>query len=124
LNCSPSTVLKWGVKFNWYERAREYDLWRDQQAQEEIVRQRLAMRQRQVRQGVAMQSVAAHALSQLMDRIKSGLLVHLEPHELSRLMEVGAKMERVALGEGRENRPLRIEVEFFIDDGEEQRLSH
>ena len=116
LHCNGSNVRRWARLWNWYARAHEWDVRRDQAAQEAQIRERRRMAERQARTGMEMQDLAAQGLRELLSRLDRKAPLNLSPRDIARLMEVGAKLERTARGEEAEDRPTTIEANFFKDE--------
>ena len=61
--------------------------------------QRTQMRKRHASIGLRMQAVALRALEELEQKIAAGQPLNLSAHDARTLLDSGAKLERVALGE-------------------------
>jgi hypothetical protein len=89
-----SSVFDWKERFNWLDRAIAYDDWMEERTRRENEQQRLEMAKRQAALGKRMQEKAKLALE----------TVPIETiGDVARLVDVGVKVERLALGETTEN---------------------
>jgi hypothetical protein len=118
LNCSLPNITRWSGRFRWSERAIAFDAHMDQKHRDELARERLAMRTRQAAAGHAMQTIAAHAIRELQQKIEMKLPLGMSVGEISQLMAEGSKLERAALGEDAENRFTQIVVNLGDADDE------
>jgi hypothetical protein len=110
-DCSVSNVSRWCVVHRWRDRAFAFDADRDEKEREQLARDRMAMRRRHLKLALTMQSIAAHGLQELQEKIKQGLPLNMTAGESNALMDAGVKLERVTLGgEGRESRYTKIVV--------------
>ena len=111
LLCSSQNVRRWATKHDWYNRARAWDIYQDQIAQEAQIRERRAMAERIARSGMEMQELALAQMKKLRDRLENGkpdptdpegkrrIYPELTPYQIARMYEVGVKSERVGRGE-------------------------
>jgi hypothetical protein len=109
-------------RWNWYTRAREWDIHQDQIAQEAQVRERRRMAERQARMGVMFQAIAEMEMAKLRQKLEKGVIIandqgqtkvvdyNLKPYEIARLAEVGSLLERQARGEKDDEQVAKIEV--------------
>jgi hypothetical protein len=110
LQCSGANVRRWALQWNWADRVWAYDSYLDEQDRSEQVRERREMRKRQAHLGVTMQSIAAQGLKELQDRMQQKLPLNLEPSDIARMMDVGARLERGARGEDTAHMYTNIQV--------------
>jgi hypothetical protein len=110
--CSDTNIRQWAVRWSWAERVEAYDRHLDQIDREEQVRARREMRRRQAQIGVQLQSLAMHGAATLQKQVDNKLPLHLEPGEIARLCDVGAKLERAARGEDSASEFSEITVVF------------
>jgi hypothetical protein len=82
----------------------------DQKHRDELARDRIAMRTRQASAGHAMQTIAAHAIRELQQKIEQKLPLNMTVGEIAQFMAEGSRIERQALGEDAENRFTQIVV--------------
>jgi hypothetical protein len=108
--CSVSNISRWCVLHNWRERAFAFDTDRDEKEREQLARDRMAMRRRHLQLALSMQSIAAHGLQELQEKIRQKLPLNMSAGESNALMDAGVKLERATLGEGRESRYTKIIV--------------
>lgn len=85
----------------WAERVRLYDAHVDAKAREAFEEQRKKMARRQAQLGQKMQTVAQAKIEQIGSDPKQ--LEALEPRDAIKMAEVGAKIERAAMGENDDN---------------------
>lgn len=110
-DCSVSNVSRWCVLHRWRDRAFAFDADRDEKEREQLARDRMAMRRRHLKLALSMQSIAAHGLQELQEKIRQGLPLNMTAGESNALMDAGVKLERVTLGgEGRESKYTKIVV--------------
>jgi hypothetical protein len=98
--CSRQNVWRWSFRWRWEERVGAFDVDRDRQHREEMARARTEMDKRHLKIGMAMQSIGAHALAELQQRLEMKLPLNLSVDEARGLLEAGAKMERSVHGPG------------------------
>jgi len=103
LTCSKQNVWKWSVRWRWEERAGAFDIHQDQLHQRQMARDRMEMNRRHVKLGVVLQSIGAHALAELQQRVEQKLALNLSATEAKELIETGAKIERAAHGPDHED---------------------
>lgn len=108
--CSRQNVWRWSFRWRWEERVSCFDVDRDRRHREEMARQRTEMDKRHLKIGMLMQSVGAHALAELQQRVEMRLPLNLSADEARGLLEAGAKMERSVHGPGHESRYTAINV--------------
>ena len=100
LACSRANVTRWSTRWRWQERAHAFDLYQDRIEQEALTRERIGMRKRLVKDGVAMQLAASDGLSKLKEHInRKKKPLRLSASDIARLAEVGVKLERCGRGE-------------------------
>ena len=111
---SRSTLTRYSMEFTWVDRAAAWDREQDRQAQKAQLAEIKKMRKTHADLGSAMLVKAAKALKRIPDdEIKAG--------DISRMVEVGSKLERIARGdvgeviEEREGESLPV-VTFYIPD--------
>ncbi len=106
---SVSLILRWSSKWNWVDRARDYDneLRRQKlRAEKEAYRK---MKQRHIGMAIQLQQKAFDALKKLNPE-------DLSPKEIREFLKLGAELERMnmALAEQEENRENNDEVTVDI----------
>ncbi len=128
LHCNGSNIRRWATKWNWYERAREWDIHQDRIAQEVQVGERRKMAERQASIGMQFQSVAAMELGKLRQKLENGVLdektgktieFSLSAREIAKLAEMGSELERRSRGENEEDPGRTYQIIFGnapIDD--------
>jgi hypothetical protein len=92
------------------ERVAAFDVEQDRRHREKMARDRTEMDRRHLKIGMLMQSVGAHALAELQQRVEMKLPLNLSADEARGLLEAGAKLERSVHGPERESRYTAIHV--------------
>jgi len=111
LGCSTTNVERWARRWSWVSRCYEHDLVEEEKWRAQASRDRLAHRQRQVRVGQALQSVAIAGLREWQARLEQKLPLNLRPDEVATLLRLGDEIEGRGLGQGEgTNRYTRIQV--------------
>jgi hypothetical protein len=103
LTCSKQNVGRWSWRWHWEERVTAFDIYQDELHRAEMSRARTDMNKRHLKLGILMQSIGAHALAELQQRVEQKLPLGLSADEARALMSEGAKMERSAHGPEREH---------------------
>ena len=98
---------------------RAYDHHLDDLQRAELTRDRLLMRKRQIQAGMELQGIAEQEIAELQKRVDEGLPLNLTPAAICRLIEVGARLERLALGEDKASRFTDINVIFKRSDDDD-----
>lgn len=91
LSVSRQILTRWQARFDWNERVEAFDADLDRQRWRRNQQEALDMADRQARSGVAMQARAMQALQQV-DAATLG------PRDLTYMMDVAVKIERLARG--------------------------
>jgi len=100
LHKSVTLLGRWSVRWNWQERVRAYDHFVDEVETVAFLSERKAMAKRQARIGVLGQNIATAGLVQIQEQLQAaGQQRPLKIHELARLLDVSAKLERTNRGE-------------------------
>jgi hypothetical protein len=122
LSCSKQNIGRWSFRWRWEERCTAFDIHQDELHRAEMSRARTEMNRRHLKLGILMQSIGAHALAELQQRVEQKLPLNLTSDEARALMDSGAKLERAAHGPEREHgRYTAINVIYSTkyDDDEE-----
>ena len=120
LGKSRALMERWSAAWNWVGRVWEFDVAEAERTREQLSRDRLAMRRRQIRLGMAMQSIASYGLRELQQKVERGEPLGLTVDEIVNLMRVGAELERRALGEEKDYQVTKIVVNFGGYETEEE----
>jgi len=112
LSCSQQNVARWAIQWDWADRCRAYDHHLDELQRAELIVERRLMRKRQIQAGMELQGIAEDEIAELQKRVDQGLPLNLTPAEICRLIETGAKLERLALGEDKASKFRDINVIF------------
>ena len=107
------------VSWKWVERCQEYDAYLDRQARRAREKDRSIMLERHARLAMLGQSLVVDTLRKLLEEAQQDPTKKLSASDVSRLLEVSVKVERMSRGEpseiselgGSANRPLRVSVE-------------
>lgn len=96
----PGHMKRWCSGYDWVRRARAWDNERDRLAREAEIRADqeaiVAMRKRHIGVAQSMQTLAAMALK---DMIEKARIAEITPFQIARLMSEGTRIERLARGE-------------------------
>lgn len=101
LSKSYPVILKWNNRWFWQERVAAYDQYLDRIKLEAQAKARQEMAERQAREGKSLQNLAIGAVAHLLG--EDGKPKKLKASDIARLLEVGVKIERLAVGEPTEN---------------------
>lgn len=118
---SKHTVEKWSIKFNWKQRTEAWDNEQDRIAREAAQREKIQeiaeMRSRHEKLSMLMLDKVEEALGQMNS-------ADLKPADLSRMVEVASKLERLSRGdvgeviESRDGGEAISAVQFYMPDNE------
>lgn len=99
LNKSVPLLGRWSSANNWVERAAAWDAEQDRILRQEQIKDIKKMRKRHADTGALMVAVAQKALQKMIDPKTKELKEDINANELSRLVEVGSKLERLSRGD-------------------------
>lgn len=123
-HCSGQNINRWSRRWLWVNRAAAFDLVEEERQREQLCKDRMAMRRRQIQIGMAMQSVAVAGLREWQMKIEQGLPLNLRPDEIAQLVRVGSELERLGHGEEKDHRFTKIIVTIgthtYEGEGEEE----
>jgi hypothetical protein len=120
LGKSRALMERWSAAWNWVGRVWEFDVAEAERTREQLSRDRLTMRRRQARLGLALQSVASYGLRELQQKVERGEPLGLTVEEIVNLMRIGAELERRAVGEEKDSQFTKIVVTFGGYESEEE----
>jgi len=108
----------WSSQHQWVDRASAYDDHGERRRLAQLEKERREMNERQAKIGVLGQNLAVKAVEKLLAEVQSGEKI-LGAAELARLLDVSAKLERLAHGEstdihqavGPGGGPVRLSIE-------------
>jgi hypothetical protein len=126
LSCTKQNIGRWSFRWRWEERCTAFDIHQDELHRAEMSRARTDMNKRHLKLGILMQSIGAHALAELQQKVEQKLPLNLSADEARALMSDGAKLERTAHGPEREHgRYCQINVHYstLIDADEDDERS-
>lgn len=109
----------WSSRWNWFERAAEYDAYLDRQARFTREKDRLAMLDRHARLAMLGQSLALDTLRKRLQEAQEDPTKTLSMADVTRLLDISVRVERLSRGQpteiselgGAADRPLRMRVE-------------
>jgi hypothetical protein len=110
LGCSHTNVRQWASRWVWKNRVDAFDRFADEEDRYAMAKNRLEMRKRHANIGMTLQSLAVRGIQELQAKVAAGTPLGLEPAELSKFLDVGARMEARAYGEDRDSRFTQIIV--------------
>jgi len=99
LGCSSTNVERWARRWNWVNRSYEFDLVEEERLRQQMSRERIAHRRRQIQIGQALQSVAVAGLREWQARLEQRLPLNLLPDQIATLLKLGDDLEARGLGE-------------------------
>lgn len=126
INVSLATLKRYSTQFNWQARLNELDAEARKQQREQDVADTMAMHDRHAQLGRAMQGAAGSALQRLL--ASDARLSGLKPTEIARLIDLGLRAERSAVGVASDRREIATDawndvvstvVRLFLDINEE-----
>ena len=121
LNKSKQLLGRWSAANNWVERCTAWDNERDRLARLEQIKEIKQMRKDHAKVARNMMKIANKGLLKMMDK-QGNLIAPLNANEISRLAEVGSKLERISLGdvgdvvEERQGEAVADPVQFYMPD--------
>lgn len=122
LGKSNRQIEKWGRRWKWVDRAREYDDAMDKirvESQENEVKE-MAKRHTQIAH--AFQGVVAAKMGEYKGIIESGQSLDIRPREVATFADLGIKIERLVKGEPTERIEVpRIKIELVGTNGDESK---
>jgi hypothetical protein len=99
LGCSSTNVERWARRWAWTQRTYEFDLVEEEKFREQMARDRVAHRRRQIQIGQAVQIVAVAGLREWQMKLDQKLPLNLDPDEVAKLLKLGDELETRGLGE-------------------------
>ena len=105
---SLATIKRYSVQFNWRQRLAELDGEARKRQREQDVAETMAMHDRHAQLGRAMQGAAGSALQRLL--ANGARLSGLKAAEIARLIDLGLRAERSAVGVSSDRREIATEI--------------
>lgn len=105
---SVATLKRYSTKFRWQERIADLDAEARQQQNQRGVEDVLAMNERHTQIARALQGAGGSALQQLL--ANDSRLGNLKPGDIVRLVDLGLRAERSAVGASSDRREIAIET--------------
>lgn len=99
LGKSKALMDRWSSANSWVDRAAAWDAEQDRILRQEQIKDIKKMRKRHADTGALMVAVAQKALQKMIDPKTKELKDDINANELSRLVEVGSKLERLSRGD-------------------------
>lgn len=100
---SPSTLAEISKKHNWQERVLAFDAYIDKASQHNQIAQVKAMKRRQIVLALRAQKVAEKGLKRILRDMDEHLLRKLSPEGLSKILDIGCRLERLNRDEPEQN---------------------
>lgn len=104
-----SHIYKMSSQFSWLNRANDYDMMKDEEMRVKLDSEILQSRVRQQALGGEMQKLAEKGLEMLNE-----IPEDLSPQDISRLIDVGTKIENLALGKSTEISESNVKSEVKV----------
>lgn len=108
INISFGTLKRYSTRFGWQERAAELSATAADRQDELSLREVIEMNERQAQLGRTLQGAAASGLQALLRDHER--IADVPPSGIARLAEIGARLERLALGEATERQDVLVVV--------------
>ena len=89
---------RWSSKWRWVERCQKYEDHLEYQDRLQQEKERREMRKRHAKMGVLAQNIAVEGLKNLLAKVQGGEQ-GVAPADLTRLLDTGAKLERLSRGD-------------------------
>lgn len=135
---SQALIYRWSTRYQWKERAQDWDVHQDQLGQAQAIRTRLAMNKRalEIAQDMQLKALKGFAALETVSKVKvlrkvkdeAGVERTVEeeidklvisPKDLVRLMESAHRLQKDLLGKADEDQVAKIEVIFGATEDEE-----
>ena len=111
-HCSGQNIARWSRRWFWVARVQAYDVIEEEKFREQMSRDRLSMRRRQIALGIACQNIAAHGVREFQAKVASGQALNLGAQEIKDLLAIGSQLEGKGMGEQKDSRYTKIVVHF------------
>lgn len=98
LNKSRTLMAKWSGLWNWVDRAAAWDVEQEKLARKEQIEEIKKMRKRHAMMSAKALTAANMGLSNLLKELQQGKAA-MTPNDLSRMMDIGMKYERLSRGD-------------------------
>jgi hypothetical protein len=89
-----------------------FDVIEEEKFREQMSRDRVSMRRRQIALGIACQNIAAHGVREFQAKVAAGSALNLGAQEIKDLLAIGSQLEGKGMGEERDSRFTKIIVNF------------
>jgi hypothetical protein len=114
-----SGLRRWSKRWRWAERAEAFDVHLDTFEIDAIQFTRLEAAKRRISLADKLLSVAEAQLQRWLDDIDCGVKLDLSPYEVTRIIEIGYKIDRLERGESTENMAVKM-TERLTDLSQDQ----
>lgn len=114
-----SAIACLSTKFEWQKRAAEWDKHVDQISQQNEIDEVLAMKKRQISLALKAQKVAEYGLEKLIRHIEFKEVSELRTLDLSKLLDIGCRLERLNRDEPEQSLEIKEQQNFDLLDEEE-----
>jgi hypothetical protein len=115
-----SGLRRWSKKWRWAERADAFDAHLESFEIDAIQFARLEASKRRINLADKLLSVAEAQLQRWLDDIDCGIRLDLSPYEVTRIIEIGYKIDRLERGESTDNTAVVIKDQRLTDLSQEQ----
>jgi hypothetical protein len=112
LGCSSTNIERWARRWCWVHRVQAFDVIEEEKFREQMSRDRVSMRRRQIALGIACQNIAAHGVREFQAKVAAGSALNLGAQEIKDLLAIGSQLEGKGMGEERDSRFTKIIVNF------------
>jgi hypothetical protein len=109
-HCSGQNIARWSRRWFWVARVQAYDVIEEERFREQMSRDRLSMRRRQIALGIACQNIAAHGVREFQARVASGQPLDLGAEEIKSLLAIGSQLEEAGMGTEKDSKFTKIVV--------------
>jgi hypothetical protein len=113
-------VARWGQRFNWHNRALDFDEYSEGELQRRLLARRVRARERALAAAEMLDEKVSEAIKLLQvgkvvkaaDGKPDQTTLLITPGDIARLFEVSQKIQTAILGDGKEDRVAAIYVNF------------
>ena len=123
LKKSLQLMARWGQKYNWHNRAADFDEYDATEVQRAMLARRIRLQQRALNIADQLDEKAAEAIKLLqvarvvkVDGEPDQLELTISPHDIARMIEVSQKIQTSILGDGKDDRTGDIYVNIGHPD--------
>jgi hypothetical protein len=125
---SRSLIYRWSIRYQWKERAQDWDVYQDQLGQAQAIRTRLAMNKAtlEIAQDMQAKAMRGYQALETVRKVKDPVTgeekmeLAIKPADLLRILEASHKLAKDVLGKADEDRVAEIQVIFGSVPPEEE----